>query len=47
VPLDSATGQAQCVVTYSSRGSHSVLATYGGTPFWQTSASATLSEVVK
>jgi hypothetical protein len=47
VSLSSATGQAVCTVTYSSKGNHSIIATYGGAPFWQTSTSATLSEQVK
>jgi len=47
VQLNSATGQSQCVVTYPSKGKHSIVATYGGTPYWQPSTSAALSEVVK
>ena len=47
VPLNGATGQAQCVVTSLSKGKHSIVATYGGTAYWQPSTSATLSEVVK
>jgi hypothetical protein len=47
VPVNSATGEAKCSVTYTSKGTHSIVAAFSGAGFWQSSTSATLSERVK
>jgi Bacterial Ig-like domain (group 3) len=47
VPVNSATGEAKCSVTYTSKGTHSIVAAFSGAAFWQSSTSGLLAEKVK
>lgn len=46
VPASTSTGQATCMVTYSSTGSHSIVASYSGDSTFSGSTSSTLTQTV-
>jgi hypothetical protein len=40
-------GTATCITTYNAAGSHTITATYSGTPAYATSSATALTQVVK
>jgi hypothetical protein len=46
IRVNTSTGKARCSTSYSRAGSHSIVATYGGAPAFQGSASSKLTETV-
>jgi outer membrane protein assembly factor BamB len=46
VPVSAATPQAQCTDTFGQGGSHAIVATYSGDPYYSASGSAPLTQVV-